>query len=159
MSVPVLRPQRSRRRQDPMPRKEYSTRQLGQHLSGTNHIESPPQTRFGKRYTPDYPPGYQDNNQFVHCSHRQTRITNDPRSPAPPRRAGHLQSILRVCHSRACHFQAMRGHPTGCRRDLPGRVLRAARPPVAIQSVRNSRETYLRGSSSSARAIPLAISF
>ena len=41
MSVPVLRPQRSRRRQDPMPRKEYSTRQLGQHLSGTT-ISSPP---------------------------------------------------------------------------------------------------------------------
>ena len=95
----------------------------------------------------------------VNPAERHPRITNDPRSPAPPRRAGHLQSILRVCHSRACHFQAMRGHPTGCRRDLPGRVLRAARPPVAIQSVRNSRETYLRGSSSSARAIPLAISF
>ena len=73
-----------------------------------------------------------------------SRITNDPRSPAAPRRAGHLQSILRVCHSRACHFQAVRGHPTGCRRGRIGRILRAARPPVAIQSVRNSRETYLR---------------
>ena len=55
--------------------------------------------------------------------------------------------------------QGMTSHPTGCRRGQIGRILRAARPPVAIQSVRNSRETYLRGSSSRARAIPLASSF
>ena len=40
--------------------------------------------------------------------------------------------------------QGMTSHPTGCRRGRIGRILRAARPPVAIQSVRNSRETYLR---------------
>ena len=86
-----------------------------------------------------------------------TRITNDPRSPAPPRRAGHLQSIWRVRHSRARHFQAMRGHPTDCRRDHSERVLRAARPPVAFHSLRNSLDMYLRGISSSERTIPTRI--
>ena len=87
----------------------------------------------------------------------KTRITNDPRSPAPPRRAGHLQSIWRVRHSRARHFQAMRGHPTDCRRDHSERVLRAARPPVAFHSLRNSLDMYLRGISSSERTIPTRI--
>ena len=53
--------------------------------------------------------------------------------------------------------QGMTSHPTGGRRETIGRFSRAARPPVALQSVRNSREMYLRGSSSSASAIPLAI--
>ena len=82
------------------------------------------------------------------------RITNDPRAAASPRRAGHLQSVLRMRYRPSRLSPTMRSHPTGCRRGLSRRMLRAAQPPVASQSVRNSREMYLRGTSSSASAMP-----
>ena len=100
---------------------------------------------------------YQNQFRWRNRPGEKSRITNDPRSPAPPRRAGHLLSIWRVRHSRARHFQAMRGHPTDCRRDHSERVLRAARPPVAFHSLRNSLDMYLRGISSSERTIPTRI--
>ena len=83
-----------------------------------------------------------------------SRITNDPRAAASPRRAGHLQSVLRMRYRPSRLSPTMRSHPTGCRRGLSRRMLRAAQPPVASQSVRNSREMYLRGTSSSASAMP-----
>ena len=88
---------------------------------------------------------------------RQTRITNDPRSPASPRRAGHLQSVRRVRHRQKRLFQAVHSHPTGCRRDLSGRILRAAQTPAVCHSVRNSLEMYLRGILPSERTIPTRI--
>ena len=85
---------------------------------------------------------------------RGSRITNDPRASASPRRAGNLQSVLSTRQRQNSPSRAMRSHPTGFRRGLSGRMFRAVRPPVAGQSVRNSREMYLRGVSSSASAMP-----
>ena len=90
-------------------------------------------------------------------AHKAARITNAPDVSAAPSRRGHSQSIFGDEAAKSAPNHGVASHPTGGRRETIGRFSRAARPPVALQSVRNSREMYLRGSSSSASAIPLAI--